>query len=248
MATVVSHIELENGISDVRLPEGYAGLMALVTLHGVPLGDITIKADGGSIPSSRILDEVMSRHCGLIAKQWIEQNTISSRKTLAGSERSIAVIIPTCDRPPDLRRCLESIPWESTVLREVIVVDNGSNSDETYETVDRCGARYVREKRRGLDFARNAGLSASHAEFVAFADDDVIVDERWLDSIVEAFRSDSGIACVTGLTMPMELETEAQEQFENYSSGGLRRGYTRPVRCGWSERNGRFHTPVDGSG
>ncbi len=111
----------------------------------------------------------------------------------------------------------------------MIVVDNGSECEMTRSIARKYGACYVRENKKGLDFARNAGLRATQAEFVAFADDDVVVDQMWLDNILRAFRSDEAIACVTGLTMPLELDTEAQELFERYSDGGMRRGYERQV-------------------
>jgi len=61
---------------------------------------------------------------------------------------------------------------------------------------------------------------------VAFTDDDAIVDREWLAALVRNF-DDPRVLCVTGLTMPVELETEAQELFEAYSPFG--RGFERRV-------------------
>ncbi|MCL6630224.1 MAG: glycosyltransferase family 2 protein, partial [Armatimonadetes bacterium] len=69
--------------------------------------------------------------------------------------------------------------------------------------------------RKGLDFARNRGIRESSGSFVAFADDDVMVSPQWVDELVGGF-SDESIVCVTGLTMPAELRTEAQLLFEKY--------------------------------
>ena len=67
--------------------------------------------------------------------------------------------------------------------------------------------RYVEEHRPGLACARNAGLRAARGELVAFTDDDVIVDPAWLPAIRAAFAASPEVDCVTGLILPLELET-----------------------------------------
>ena len=226
MATEVCRIEIGDGVPNIRMSDGHSRLMALVTYRGVPLGDITIDIPGGIIRSRYLSQEIAERFSGRILQLWLKSlNGHNAPKASA----SIDVIVCTSDRPDDLRRCLQSLANTSYPRKSAIVVDNGSRCDVTYDIALEYGAHYVREQRRGLDFARNAGIGASDAEFLAFADDDVVVDPMWLDNIIQAFQSDPAIACVTGLTMPLELETEAQEMFERYSSGGMRRGYERRV-------------------
>jgi GT2 family glycosyltransferase len=47
---------------------------------------------------------------------------------------------------------------------------------------------------------------------------------QWLRALLKNFNS-TQVMCVTGMTMPLELETEAQEAFENYSPFG--KGFER---------------------
>jgi cellulose synthase/poly-beta-1,6-N-acetylglucosamine synthase-like glycosyltransferase len=55
-------------------------------------------------------------------------------------------------------------------------------------------------------------------------DDDVVAPPDWLEKLITPLaRSD--IMVVTGLTLPLELETPAQQAFEAY--GGLGRGFER---------------------
>jgi GT2 family glycosyltransferase len=57
---------------------------------------------------------------------------------------------------------------------------------------------------------------------VAFTDDDVVVDRRWLGEIADAFRVAGDVACVTGLIMAAELQTQPQVMLEaqgNFSKG-----------------------------
>ncbi|HBY94681.1 MAG TPA: glycoside hydrolase family 2, partial [Chloroflexi bacterium] len=86
--------------------------------------------------------------------------------------------------------------------------------------------RYVREERPGLNNARNRALHEARHEVVAFTDDDAAPDAGWLRALLRNFE-DPLVLCVTGLTMPLELETEAQEWFERYSP--FNRGFKRTI-------------------
>jgi cellulose synthase/poly-beta-1,6-N-acetylglucosamine synthase-like glycosyltransferase len=78
----------------------------------------------------------------------------------------------------------------------------------------------------GASAARNRALREAKHEIVAFSDDDAVPDRGWLRSLIRNF-CDPLVLCVTGLTMPLELETKAQEWFELYSPHG--RGFSRVV-------------------
>ena len=91
--------------------------------------------------------------------------------------------------------------------------------------------RYVEERRRGASRARNAGLAVAEGDIVAFLDDDVVVDAAWLDHCVEAFEAADDIACVTGMILPLTLESQSQlllEQFASFGKGFRRKVYRLP--------------------
>ncbi len=90
-----------------------------------------------------------------------------------------------------------------------------------------AGVRYAEGAARGLAAAHNAGLRHVAAPLVAFTDDDVVADERWLERIVAAFEETPGAACVTGRIVPFELVTRAQELLEGYA--GYDKGEARRV-------------------
>jgi GT2 family glycosyltransferase len=109
--------------------------------------------------------------------------------------------------------------------QEVMVVDNHPATDATRAVVARYPkVRYVLEPRAGLDVARNRALRESQRAVVAFTDDDAIVDPGWLRALLRNF-ADPLVMCVTGMTLPLELETEAQIYFQR--AGGLGRGFKR---------------------
>jgi glycosyltransferase involved in cell wall biosynthesis len=130
----------------------------------------------------------------------------------------ISVVICTRDRPNSLDRCLAALSRVRYERYEVIVVDNGSTDEATARIASRHGARYVREDRPGLDRARNRGIEDARLGIVAFIDDDVQVDRAWLAGLGGAF-ADPDVDAVTGLVLPLELETPAQGYFEIYGDG-----------------------------
>ena len=143
--------------------------------------------------------------------------------------RKVSVVICTRDRAEELSRCLASLPRQSRVPDQVVVVDNASRDDgRTRVAALAAGADYVREDRPGLDIARNRGVRAAIGDIVAFTDDDVRLHPRWLERLTAAFDADR-ILAVTGLVLPAELETAAQLHFETFWSFG--RGY-RPIDFG----------------
>lgn len=74
---------------------------------------------------------------------------------------------------------------------ELVVVDNNSN-DATPAVVDsyagRLPIRRVVEPVPGVANARNCALRSAAADFLLFTDDDVMVDEEWLNAYVEAAK------------------------------------------------------------
>jgi glycosyltransferase involved in cell wall biosynthesis len=127
----------------------------------------------------------------------------------------ISIVICTHERPAQLDRCLRAVAPSVMDGHEVIVVDNAPAGEETWRVAARYPVRYLRELRRGLDHARNRGLHAAHHSIVAYTDDDAQPAAGWANAIADAFTSPD-IGCVTGLVLPVALETAAQRQFEAY--------------------------------
>ncbi|MEZ5947472.1 MAG: glycosyltransferase [Hyphomonas sp.] len=137
---------------------------------------------------------------------------------------TVGVVICTRDRPGHLKACLESLKTQSRTPDEIVVVDNASATAETRDVCETAGVRYVREDRPGLDFARNTGLRASTTDLLAFTDDDVVLHGSWMERLADAFDEER-VDAVTGLVLPLRLETRAQMIFETHWSFG--RGFER---------------------
>ena len=66
------------------------------------------------------------------------------------------------------------------------------------------GSPLVEEPTPGLSRARNAGLAEATGSIVAFVDDDVVVDDHWLDALRQTFAAYPEAICVTGQIEPLE--------------------------------------------
>jgi GT2 family glycosyltransferase len=133
----------------------------------------------------------------------------------------VTVAVCTRDRPQDLACCLEALGALRYPALELLVVDNAPATGDTEHLVlARPGVRYVREARPGLDWARNRAIAEATGDILAFTDDDVVVEPGWVAALAAVFRDDPRVAAVTGLVLPLELETPAQRLFEDYRSFG----------------------------
>jgi glycosyltransferase involved in cell wall biosynthesis len=107
------------------------------------------------------------------------------------------VVICTYDNAAGLDRTLGALGRSTPADGRwaVLVVDNNS-TDDTQQVVQRhqgSGAlpalSCVEEPRQGLTWARLRGVTSTTAPWVAFVDDDCIVDERWVERTVAFARS-----------------------------------------------------------
>ena len=113
---------------------------------------------------------------------------------MAGGTVDISVVIATRNRASWLDACLRTVSEQRTDARfEVIVVDNASE-DGTPEVIDgwrRRDERFrgMREDRLGRSAALNRGIAEAAGSVIAFTDDDVLVDEGWIQAYVSLFAA-----------------------------------------------------------
>jgi len=122
----------------------------------------------------------------------------------------LSIIIPTRNRFEFLQKLFESLFIQiekETKEVEVIVVDDGSYKTVWEKNKNICslfGAYYLYlNKRFGAAFARNYGIKWSMGEWIAFLDDDVILDANWYDSLSKE------ISCLKEGVVGIEGKVEA---------------------------------------
>jgi glucosyl-dolichyl phosphate glucuronosyltransferase len=118
---------------------------------------------------------------------------------MSESSFSLTIIIPTKDRVQILIELLESIQALADLNRihlELIVADNGSE-DSTFEAVASLAQNFpvplkvIKVLRPGKSAAANEAVKIADGEFLAFLDDDVVVEQNWLLALEEFFQDGS---------------------------------------------------------
>jgi GT2 family glycosyltransferase len=135
-----------------------------------------------------------------------------------------SVVVCTRRRPTELAGLLATLGKLAPAPSEVIVVDNDPGEEDCRAMVLAAGARYVREDRRGLNNARNAGIRAARGSVVVFTDDDCLVPVGWLARLPFEF-ADPAVGVLTGPGFPHVLDTPSCRRMERQASlaRGLRR-------------------------
>jgi glycosyltransferase involved in cell wall biosynthesis/nucleoside phosphorylase len=125
------------------------------------------------IDFNRMITTVQSEFKRLFG--WVYQKEITPH--------TISVIIPTYNRAHYLPRCIESILNQTTLPKELIVVDDGS-TDHTPNVLSRYPQIKVITNihNKGVSYTRNHGINASSGQWIMLLDS----DDEWLPSKVES--------------------------------------------------------------
>jgi len=235
----LAEIDVSEPIEAVCLPPGLDALALLVRRKGRPVGFIFKHdvADGG-VPAAELRRWIAAEIGSKLVSEAIREE-LWAPAPLARPP-SLTVAICTHNRVATLSRCLDSLnPLRTRHGFEVLVVDNAPPDDATRDLVSgHPGVRYAVERRTGLDFARNRAWQEASGDWVAYIDDDVVVDPHWFDGLTEVWRDHPEAAAITGLVMPMKMDTRARVLFELRS--GFRRGFDR-IRFGQELAGNRFY-------
>ena len=122
---------------------------------------------------------------------------------------SVSVIIPTLNRPDDLRAALESLLKQSRFPDEILVIDQsaGEESKKVMQDIQSRDAakagyfRHVVQQEKSLVKARNRGLSLATGDIISFLDDDVVLFEDYYEKILPGFEKDPGVVALSGNTL-----------------------------------------------
>jgi glucosyl-dolichyl phosphate glucuronosyltransferase len=145
----------------------------------------------------------------------MDENSLFTRGPLPREGKwtgmKISVVVCTYNRSAYLKSMLKSIR-EAVIPDhlswELILVDNNSDDDtrlvfEEFERHNDLKAKYVFEQQPGIAHARNRGIQEARGDIIAFTDDDVIVDNYWIQHIEMAFKEHADAACVGGKIVPI---------------------------------------------
>lgn len=105
----------------------------------------------------------------------------------------VSIIVPVYNAEKYLRYCVDSILWQSYEHLEIILVDDGATDSspmilDEYQRRDNR-VRVIHQTNGGIAKAQNAGLDAAHGDYIAFADNDDILDRRNIELLLHALIS-----------------------------------------------------------
>jgi len=103
----------------------------------------------------------------------------------------LSITICTFNRVIYLQKCLNSILEQTKGNRniEINVIDNNS-TDKTREFINTLQStkpeiNYYIEKQQGISYARNLSFAVCKGDFLAFVDDDAVINKNWLTSLLK---------------------------------------------------------------
>jgi GT2 family glycosyltransferase len=219
----VRTVELDTPIDLDLTRDGkpYHSALLIGTRGGAPVGTASTSLAAGPLLRAATIASLFAAHPPGRAQE----------PALRAPIPTVSVVVTTCAQAQSTAAAVESVLACDPGPLEVVVVENRpAHSPVPAMLRERFGAdarvRCVEESHVGLSSARNAGLWAAEGEVVAFTDDDVIVDRRWIGRLARAFAEEPEAACVTGLIIPGDLNTPSQvlmEQFAGFGKGFERR-------------------------
>lgn len=136
-----------------------------------------------------------------------------------------SVVIPTYERPNDLRICLNSLRKEiqqGPQTYEIIVTDD-SKSDESRRMVEKefPDVSWGKGKQNGPAGNRNAGVSRATGEWIVFIDDDCIADKRYISAYCNAIGQNPETDLFEGRIYPDRPRRTWAECCPENSNGGM---------------------------
>jgi GT2 family glycosyltransferase len=111
----------------------------------------------------------------------------------------VSVVIANMDAERLLATCLDSLAQQTHAPFETIVVDNGS-ADGSVDLVrrDHPNVKVIElGANRGFALAANIGVRAASGDYVAFLNNDVVVESPWLSELVSCLERHPRAAAVT---------------------------------------------------
>jgi glycosyltransferase involved in cell wall biosynthesis len=229
----------------------WTGAELLVRAFTELLGIVSFTLDGADVAphdvATRIVDELGEhvadrfRGCGATWTGVLSPDGFAARQIPPFLARrraawtngpTVTAAVCTRNRPDWVAALLDSLVGQRYPVR-VVVVDNARVDDRTERVVARFASQldvtYALEPRPGLSWARNRSIEQSDTDVIAWVDDDECCDPWWAAEVARAFVEHPDADAVCGSVLPAEIDTLAQQRFEEYGGHIKGRGFTRTV-------------------
>lgn len=145
------------------------------------------------------------------------------------SNAAISVVTPTLDRPDEVRALLANLAAQTHLPLELVLVDAAPpGMDETQSIVQSAAANlpyHVTYIRRGGGTAvqRNIGIDVARGNFVAFIDDDMVLEPDFFAELLTVLADDwkKEVAAVAGYITNQHIDPSRSPRWRWYRRLGL---------------------------
>lgn len=127
----------------------------------------------------------------------------------------VSVIILNWNQPEFTVDCVKSVLRQDYVDFEILVVDNGSRDDsvEIFKREFRGDPKIrviMNPGNLGYAGGNNEGVKHSNGEYIVILNNDTIVEENWLQYLVDGIESDEGVGSVSSMEIREGRKTDAE--------------------------------------
>ncbi len=127
----------------------------------------------------------------------------------AQSNKIVSVVIPTVAKEDYLKKCLQSLAIQTHPAQEALVIDNSLDARirqdiaQAYPSVK----LYFSQERLSYCASLNKGIMTSSGDFILCLNDDVVLDQRFIQEALRGFLLDAKVGMVSGKILRSDKET-----------------------------------------
>jgi len=126
----------------------------------------------------------------------------------------VSIIIPVYNNKELLNKCIESLKNSDYQKKEIIVVDDASDTD--LKSILENNIKYYRlESQSGPAAARNLGASRAKGDILLFLDSDIVIRPDTISKIASIFSKDTDLSAVFGSYDDDPYEKDFLSQYKN---------------------------------
>ena len=135
----------------------------------------------------------------------------------------VSVVIPTFERPNDLKQALSALTDKTNSQPWQIIVSDDSHDDRSRKLVEDQfpSVLWVQGKKNGPAGNRNAGSARASGEWIIFIDDDCIPEPKFVEFYKQAIKYNPEIWVFEGRIFPDRVRKTWAEGCPENSSGGM---------------------------
>ena len=169
------------------------------------------RADGTSTTSSKqdefakIRELIYKKYRNNFQELRLAQNTTDKLISHTPLQKPVSIIILTWNALDYTKKCVHSIQNHTNYPHEIVFVDNAS-TDGTVEYLrklikERPNYKLIENhENKGFAVGNNQGVAIATGEYVMLLNNDVLISDGWLESLVESLEIDKNIGMVGPIT------------------------------------------------